>query len=98
MIAQRVWAFLHRVVAARVLVPAQAALAALPQAVQLLEAAPAETAVRAGQTAAIGARVVEVDAGVAVVRRALDVVGDVLAGNLRLRGCVDGGGGAVDVV
>lgn len=95
MITERVRALLHRVMAARISVTAQTALTTLPQPVQLLEATPAETAVRAGQTAAIGTRVVEVDARVAVV---LDVVGDVLAGRLRAGGFVQGGGGTVVVV
>lgn len=95
MVAERVGAFLHRMMAARIRVPAQVTVAAFPPPVQLLETAFAQAAVWAGEAPSVGARVVEIDARVSVV---LDVVGDVLAGKLGAGGLVDGGGRAVDVV
>lgn len=78
-IAEGIWTLLHRMMAARISVPAHVALAALPQAVQLLKTTPAEAAVWAGQAPAIGTWVVEINAGVAIL---LDAVRNVRTGKL----------------
>lgn len=94
-IAERVWALLHRMVADRVGVAAQAAPAADPEPVQLLQPARAPAALRAGQAPATGARVVEVDAQAAAL---LVKVGRVRAGGPGLEGLVERGGRAEHIV
>lgn len=94
-IAQRVWALLHRMVADRVRVAAQAAPAADPEPVQLLQPARAPAALRAGQAPATGARVVEVDPQAAAL---LVKVGRVRAGGPGLERRVERGGRAEDIV
>lgn len=92
-IAQRIRTLLHRVVAARILVPTPPALAADPEPVQLAQPAPAQAAVGAGEAPATRARVAEVDAAVLLV-----VVRDIVAGVPSPGTFVEGGGWAVDVV
>lgn len=93
MIAQRIWAFLHRVVAARILIPTPPALAADPEPVQLAQPAPAQAAVGAGEAPATRARIAKVDTAVLLV-----VVRDIVAGVPSPGTFVEGGGWAVDVV
>lgn len=82
-------------VADRVRVAAQAAPAADPESVQLLQPARAPAALRAGQAPATGARVVEVDPQAAAL---LVKVGRVRAGGQGLEGLVERGGRAEDIV
>lgn len=97
MVAERVGAPLHGMMARGEAVAAQATSAAGPQPVQVGQAALAQITFRTGETAAIGTWIVEVDdrymAGVLLV-----VVRGVEAGELCLGSFVKGGGRTVDVL
>lgn len=79
----------------RVRVSAQAAPAADPESVQLLQPARAPAALRAGQAPATGARVVEIDPQASAL---LVKVRRVCAGGQGLEGLVERGGRAEDIV